>query len=89
MRRLYTVTVRLEYAVIADSALDAESYVDDALRDAASDLDVHARFMRQSKGVYVYPDGYSDNSLVYGVEGDLTLSEAVKAEKAELDQETA
>lgn len=86
MRRIYTVTVSFEYAVLADSESDAESYVDDVFRDQThTDLDMDTRLMRDYKGRYVMPDGWDGRSLIYGTDEDLTLGDAIEAEKGEIE----
>ena len=82
MPRLYRVEIALEYAVLADSREEAESYANDALRDTHASDHVTARLMRDSKGRYLYPDGWDDHSLVYGSDTDVPLKEAVEADRA-------
>ena len=87
MPRLYRVEITLEYAVLADSREEAESYADDALRDTNVSDHATARLMRDRKGRYLYPDGWDDHSLVYGPDTDVSLKEAVEADQAALEEE--
>lgn len=87
MPRLYRVKITLEYAVLADSREEAESYADDALRDTNGSDHATAQLMRDTKGRYSYPYGWDDRSLVYGSDADVSLKEAVEADQAAFEEE--
>jgi hypothetical protein len=78
MKKLYTVTVEFEYAVVAESEFEAESWVDMEMRNLSGmDLCPEVRELPTIKGKPILPDGWDEDSLVYGDE-ELTLIEAFK-----------
>lgn len=90
MKKLYTVTVEFEYAVLAEDEREAMDYANDALRDV-----IVEEYASATETVYMpmgnvkmpqvrRPDDYDDTSLVYGADEDITLAEAIEAEKARL-----
>jgi hypothetical protein len=88
-KRLYTVTVDFDYAVLAEDEDEACQYADEALRDqcAAHFSQATLTVTRLSTGQFVerLPDAEED-SLVYGdSEGDVTLAEAIASERARLE----
>jgi hypothetical protein len=79
-KRLYVVTISLEYAVLADDEDEACSYVREAVRDASlSDEDGEASEAKRSG--YCLPSGWGSDTLVYGGDGDVMWKEAVTEEK--------
>jgi hypothetical protein len=89
-KRLYTVTVEFDFAVMAESEYDARSYANEAQRDLMLDEFAHATptVRRLSKGQFTEnrPDAEGE-SLVYGADEDTTLDEAIAAEKKRLEDE--
>jgi hypothetical protein len=89
-KRLYTVTVEFDFAVMAESEYDARSYANEAQRDLMLDEFAHATptVSRLPTGRFVErrPDAEGE-SLVYGTDEDTTLNEAVAAEKKRLEAE--
>jgi len=89
-KRLYTVTVEFDFAVMAEDDVDACGYVDDAMRDVSIGDCTHATptvsILPTGRFIERRPDaeGYS---LVYGTDEDTTLDEAVAAEKERLKAE--
>jgi hypothetical protein len=90
-KRLYTVTVQFDFAVMAESAYDARRYANEAQRDLMLDEFAHA-----TPAVELYPTGRfteirpdaEGESLVYGADRDTTLDDAIAAEKKRLEAET-
>ena len=85
--RLYRVKITLEYAALATSKEEAESYADDVLADTRGGDNAVARLMRDAKGRYSYPEGWDDHSLVYGPDRDVSLREATEVDQATLGKE--
>ena len=90
-KRLYTVTVEFEYAVLAEDERDAMDYAHDALRDVSIRDYAHATptvYVPQGNGPRApqvrRPDDYDAESLVYGADDDVTLEDAIAAEVAAL-----
>jgi hypothetical protein len=80
-KRLYVVTVAMEYAVLAVDEDDACSYARQALRDASlSDEDGKA--VEAKRQGYVLPDGWDGDTPVYGADDDTTWDEAAEDEQA-------
>lgn len=90
-KRLYIVTVEteFEYAALAASEVEAESYAQEASRDADPDRRVYARRSISRAGAKVSdrPDGWDDTSLVYAdrADGDITWEEALEIERQAQD----
>lgn len=90
MKKLYTVTVEFEYAVLAENEREAKWSASDALRDViiedyASATETVYMPMGNVKVPQVRrPDDYDDTSLVYGADEDTTLADAIEAEKQRL-----
>lgn len=76
-RKLYRVTVEMTYYVVADDEDDAESYIDEAMRDVdLSDTSMVFEVHRGNRPV----GGWDLDCLVYGEhDGDLTLRDAMDA----------
>ena len=92
MKRLYTVTVEFDYAVMAESESDAKSYASDACRDLS--IEDHATALRTVNPVpnvkgqfYTNLPDYDDDSLVYGTDEDLPFGEALAAEQERVRSE--
>jgi hypothetical protein len=87
-KRLYTVTVDFEYAVLAENEDDACYYADEALQDQCAAHFSHATLTvtRLSTGQFAerLPD-VEEDSLVYGSEEDVTFAEAIASERARLE----
>lgn len=95
-KKLYTVTVEFEYAVLAEDERDAMDYANDALNDVSIRDYAHASptvYLPQGNGPKApqvrRPDDYDAESLVYGADEDITLEEAIAAEVAELQETLA
>lgn len=94
MRKLYTVTVEFEYAALAESPDEAKRYAHAAFHDVpigycafAGEAVYLPSHDRTSTPIVRVPDDYDDDSLVYGADEDVTLAEAVEAEKQRLTRE--
>lgn len=89
-KRLYTVTVEFDFAVMAEDDVDACGYVYDAMRDVSIGDCASATptVSRLPSGRFIErrPDA-EGNSLVYGTDEDMTLDEAVAAEEDRLEAE--
>ncbi len=86
MSRLYRVLVSFEYVALASSAAAAEDMVDDVLRDTSADkMTIRATMLRDAKGRYPLPEGYSDHSLVYGDREERTLEILIAQERHALE----
>jgi len=80
--RLYRVLVTFEYVALASSAAAAEDMVDDVLRDMVADeMTIRATMLRDAKGRYLLPEGYSDDWLVYGDREERTLEILIAQER--------
>lgn len=92
MKRLYTVTVEFDYAVMAESESDAIRTADDAagdvyLRECASATLTVQPVPTTTGHFYTNLPEWDDDSLVYGCDEDITLGDAVEAEKKRLADE--
>ena len=81
-KKLYTVTVEFQYAVLAENEREACEYANDAMQDTGSMSDcatAHETTSMIFKGVEkpLLPDIWEMESLVYGEE-ELTFEEAWK-----------
>lgn len=85
-KRLYTVTVEFDYAVLAENESDARRYASEAARDALYDADVHASLTVRDEKTIDWPSGYDESTLVYGTREDVTFGEAVAREKAAMEK---
>lgn len=84
MKRLYTVAVSFEFAVLAENEREACDHANEAARDALYDAHVTASLTVRDNGkgpVVSPPDGYDDDTLVYGTDEDVTFAEAVEADR--------
>lgn len=72
-KKLYTVRVEFEYAVMADDEHEACSYADDVARDfyAWDESSMAFEVKRRTP-----PDGWKPGALVYGTSDDVTLARA-------------
>lgn len=88
-KRLYTVTVEFDFAVLAESEYDARSYASEAQRDLMLDEFAHATptvsILPTGRFIERRPDAEGE-SLVYGADRDTTLDEAIAAEKKWLEE---
>lgn len=90
MKRLYTVTVEFDFAVLADSEVDAKSYANKAIDDLYLGECTTATLTVYSPGGGIIAENlpaWDQDSLVYGADEDTTLEEAVAAERSLLQQE--
>lgn len=89
-KRLYTVTVEFDFAVMAEDDVDACGYVYDAMRDVSigdcASATPTVRRLSKAQFIENRPDA-EGNSLVYGTDEDTTLDDAVAAEKKRLEAE--
>lgn len=92
MKRLFTVTVEFDYAVMAESEYDAKSYASEACRDLC--IEDYATALPTVQPVpnvqgrfYTNLPDYDDDSLVYGADEDLPFGEALAAEQERLRAE--
>lgn len=73
-KKLYIVTVKYEYAVVAEDEFEAVAAADDAERDAF--LQEQCSCQEATMEHYL-PSGWNDSCLVYDdTDGDLPISEA-------------
>ena len=96
-KRLYTVTIEFEYAVLAADSYDAVIYASDALDDVFVREYAHATETVYLPGkdsktpVIRRPEEYDDTTLIYGTDKDTTFGDAVAAEvtalTADIDKE--
>lgn len=86
--RLYYVRVEFEFPVMAESERDALRSVKDAVQDLYlpeyADVSLAPSFGGK---VTRYPDDYDKDSLVYGVDYDLTIEDAIAQEEDRLRAE--
>jgi hypothetical protein len=87
MSRLYRVLVSFEYVALADSAAAAEVLVDDVLanEDASEEMTVRAVMLRNRDDDYPLPDGYDEQSAVYGDPHGRTLEQLIAEERVALE----
>lgn len=97
-KRLYVVrvTIESEFAVFAESALEAETDYKTIRQALEDDSDAtfypagRARPARALDGEYRRPDNYwDDDCLVYGVDEDMTWEEAIERDRAALTENAA
>lgn len=95
-KRLYTVTVEFQYAVLARDTFDALDCASDALNDVFIRDYAHATptvYLPQGNGPRTpqvrRPDDYEDSALVYGADEDITLAEAIAREVTEFEADIA
>ena len=88
-KRLYVVTIEVEFAVMAESEQEAVKFTDEAISDDSNLRECARarplRFVKHPGGgeaIALTPDGWEDDTLVYGTKTDLTLKDAVAAERA-------
>jgi hypothetical protein len=82
-KRLYVVTVSYEYAVLASSEREAESFTH--LHDAESDTGTDYKIERSRLAATVDcrpPRDWDGDCLIYGAPRDMKWSEAVEQDKA-------
>lgn len=87
MKKLFTVTITYEYAVLADTPMEAEGYATQAMRDGGLVQRVRARptdarSWTDPPGSLIPPAGWDGNSLVFGAVGNVTFDQAAAVEIA-------
>jgi hypothetical protein len=89
-KRLYTVTVEFDFAVMAESEYDARRYANEAQRDIMLDEFAYAtptvNLLPTGRFIECRPDAEGEG-LVYGTDKDTTLDDAIAAEKKRLEAE--
>jgi hypothetical protein len=87
MSRLYRVLVSFEYVALADSAAAAEDMVHDVLanEDGSEEMTVRAVMLRNRDDDYPLPDGYDEQSAVYGDPHGRTLEQLIAFERVALE----
>jgi len=82
-KKPYIVHLEMEIAVFLNNEDEAYSYnskIQEAVRDQLHNLDDYVTFVDDFNRI---PDGWTEECLVYGADGEVTVKEALKWEVKE------
>jgi hypothetical protein len=76
-KKLYLCEIHTTYYALADNPLEAARYASDHLDDQSGAINTTSVTQMEKSSDVVYDDGWDDECLVYGAEGQVTLGDVV------------